>query len=508
MHFPEFDAVRAVHGYMMLKTMFSKILVLVISVLFISFIITGVIMNYSLNNMVTEQKAQQLEEISEKVITALETSLKRQTLHDPYLFISFMQTLANNNDSLIWIVGDEGDIIFYSDIPEYLRENLNITDEGWYCLPDERQYSILGSEYEIGDYFGLFKNTGVDWVTYKQHFSISNIPPYNAKASGVILVHTKVPDIYKLKSSIIVIFIISGLLGGMVSLLLSGLLSRRITKPVNQIKLAARRVASGEFSGRISVRGKDEIAELTDSFNDMVLALENLERMRRDFLGNVSHELRTPITTIKGFIDGILDGVIPAEKQEYYLSIVRDEVRRMQNLVNDLLDLAKMQAGEVVLKMTDFDINELIRRCVISLQQLFIEKNLVFKADFETERLFVHADMDSIQRVLINLIHNAIKFTPANGEIRVRTHSERDKAVIAVEDTGSGIPKDELPNIFERFYKTDKSRSTDRSGAGLGLAIARNIIMSHNESIKVESEEGHGSRFIFTLRRASGSEQY
>jgi len=200
--------------------------------------------------------------------------------------------------------------------------------------------------------------------------------------------------------------------------------------------------------------------------------------------------------------------VIPAEKQEYYLSIVRDEVRRMQNLVNDLLDLAKMQAGEVVLKMTDFDINELIRRCVISLQQLIIEKNLVFKADFETERLFVHADMDSIQRVLINLIHNAIKFTPANGEIRVRTHSERDKAVIAVEDTGSGIPKDELPNIFERFYKTDKSRSTDRSGAGLGLAIARNIIMSHNESIKVESEEGHGSRFIFTLRRASGSEQY
>ncbi|MGI6623547.1 MAG: HAMP domain-containing protein [Clostridiaceae bacterium] len=493
---------------MMLKTMFSKILALVISVLVISFIITGVIMNYSLNNMVTEQKAQQLEEISEKVITALDTSLKRQTLHDPYLFTSFIQTLANNNDSLIWIVGDDGAIIFYSDIPDYLHEKLDITDDGWFSLPDERQYSILSSKFEVGDFFGLFKNTGVDWVTHKQHFTISNIPPYDMNASGVILIHTKVPSIYRLKSSIIVMFIISGLLGGMISLLLSGLLSRRITRPVNQIKLAARRVASGEFSGRINVKGKDEIAELSDSFNDMVLALENLERMRRDFIGNVSHELRTPITTIKGFIDGILDGVIPAEKQEYYLSIVRDEVRRMQNLVNDLLDLAKMQAGEVILNMTDFDINELIRHCVISLQQLLIEKNLEFKADFETERLFVHADMDSIQRVLINLLHNAIKFTPVDGEIRIKTYLEKDKAVISVEDTGSGIPKDELPNIFERFYKTDKSRSTDRSGVGLGLAIARNIIVSHNESIKVESEEGHGSRFIFTLCRASESEQY
>jgi len=240
----------------------------------------------------------------------------------------------------------------------------------------------------------------------------------------------------------------------------------------------------------------------------MVVALENLERMRRDFIGNVSHELRTPMTTIKGFIDGILDGIIPPEKQEYYLTIVRDEVRRMQNLVNDLLDLAKMQAGEMTLNMTDFDVNELVRRCVISLQQMLIEKDLEFKADFETERLFVHADMDAIQRVLINLIHNGIKFTPPGGEISVRTYTEKDKAIISVEDTGPGIPKDELPYIFERFYKTDKSRSTDRSGVGLGLAIARNVIVSHNETIKAESEEGKGSRFIFTLRRASEPEQF
>ena len=277
-------------------------------------------------------------------------------------------------------------------------------------------------------------------------------------------------------------------------------LTKRITKPLNQMKKVARRVASGEFSERVNVRGKDEIAELSASFNNMIVALENLESMRRDFIGNVSHELRTPLTTIKGFTEGILDGVIPPEKQGSYLAIVLDETRRMQKLVNDLLSLAKMQAGEVTLNMTDFDINELIRRSVISLQHIFIEKNLEFQADFESERMFVNADSDAIQRVIINLLHNAVKFTPENGEIRVRTYTERterDKVYISVEDNGKGIPKAELPYIFERFYKTDKSRSADRSGVGLGLAIARNIIVAHNEIIKVESEEGHGS--VFTL---------
>ena len=180
----------------------------------------------------------------------------------------------------------------------------------------------------------------------------------------------------------------------------------------------------------------------------------------------------------------------------------------MQDLVNDLLSLAKMQAGEVSLNITDFDINELTRRCVISLQQMFIEKNLEFQADFETERMFVSADIDAIQRVIINLLHNAVKFTPQDGKIRVKTYTDRDKVFVAVEDNGKGIPKEDLPNIFERFYKTDKSRSADRSGVGLGLAIARNIIVSHNETIKVESEEGSGSVFTFSLRRTSVSEPY
>ncbi|NLU53375.1 MAG: HAMP domain-containing histidine kinase [Clostridiaceae bacterium] len=492
----------------MIKTMFGKILIIVILVLVISFTITGLVMNAGITRLITEQKSQQLDVISDRVINALKVLVRNGSGHDSYLFTSYLQTLAVNTDTIIWIIRDDGAIIFYSSIPEYIEDDLDISEEGWPKLPDARQYGATLEEYTTGDFYGLFKESGVEWITKSQRFTIMQTFPYNAEAKGLVLIHSQIPGIYRIKSSILVIFLSSGLIGGAIAFLFVALLSRRIVRPLNQMKVAARKVAAGEFGQRIPVVGKDEIADLSQSFNNMVVALENLEQMRNDFIGSVSHELRTPITTIKGFIQGILDDVIPPEKQKEYLTIARDEVQRMQNLVNDLLDLAKTQGGEKMLKMSDFDINELIRRCVITLQQMLIEKNLEFKADFEVERMFVHADREAIQRVILNLLHNAIKFTPENGEITIRTYKEKDKTYISVEDTGKGIPQDEIKYIFERFYKTDKSRSEDRTGVGLGLAIVRNIIVAHNEAIKVESQEGRGSKFIFTLRSASVAEPY
>lgn len=486
----------------MVRTMFGKILILVIALLIISFTLTSIIMNAVLNKMVTDQLANQLETVSEKVITALDTVIKNEAIKDPYLFINYIQTLAVNADSLIWIVSEDGTIIYYSEIPENIQYNLTESQEGLFKLPDERQYIKQPSEYEVGDYFGLFKGTGIDWVTYNKPFVIRNIPPYSLEARGMILIHSRIPSIYQLKHSIFLVFVAAGMIGGIIALIFVALLTKHITKPMNQMKAVAKKVASGEFTGRINVKGKDELSELSKSFNEMITELENLEKMRRDFIGNVSHELRTPLTSIKGFVDGIIDGVIPPEKHEYYLRIVRDETSRMQDLVNDLLSLAKLQGGEVALEYSIFDINELIRRSVISLQQMFLEKNLEFNALFETERMFVRADLDSIQRVIINLLHNAIKFTPENGVIAAKTYYEKNKVVISIEDSGRGIPKEDLPGIFERFYKTDKSRSEDRTGVGLGLAIVRNIINKHDETIKVESQEGHGTRFIFTLSKA------
>jgi signal transduction histidine kinase len=262
---------------------------------------------------------------------------------------------------------------------------------------------------------------------------------------------------------------------------------------------AARKISSGNWKTRIQIKGNDEITVLADSFNQMVDNLENLEKMRRDFIGNISHELRTPMTSINGFIEGILDGTIPDDKQEYYLNIVKDEVKRLQRLVSDLLDIARMESGETKVNIIAFDICEVIRLSVIQLQQFIEDKNIIFRANFEQETMIVQADRDAIQRVMINLIHNAIKFTPENGSISVTVRNVKGKAEITVSDTGQGIPAEDIPFIFDRFHKADKSRGKDKTSVGLGLYIVKNILKAHNENVYVESEYGKGAAFTFYL---------
>mgnify|MGYP000908390831 FL=1 len=493
------------------KTLFGKILSILVVVLVVCFSVTGVMLGIGLKRLSVDQKAEQLQIVGEKTEQALDYFLRQMNgLSDAQLFTNYLESLAENSGSAIWVVRADGSIIFYCNTPASVLKNLEKNSQGWYCLPEKwwDQPIEPGTEYQSGDFYGLFKNTGEEWVTVSRNFSIKGIPPFGLTAEGVILVHSKLPTMQNTKYSIPRIFIVAGGFGSVVALLLVFILTRRMVKPLTEMRLAARNIASGDFSKRITIRGEDEIAELSRSFNSMVDALENLENTRREFLSNISHELRTPLTTIKGFIEGILDGVIPPENQNTYLSIVRDEVRRMGKLVNDILDLARLQAGDSKLNMTVFDINETVRRCVISLQQMFVEKDLKFRAEFETERLFVKADADAIQRVLLNLLHNAVKFTPEGGNIIVRTFTNHDAVQVEVEDNGPGIPKEELPHVFERFYKADKSRGLDKTGVGLGLAIAKNIIVSHHETIRVESEEGKGAKFIFTLRKADVPEKY
>ena len=223
--------------------------------------------------------------------------------------------------------------------------------------------------------------------------------------------------------------------------------------------------------------------------------------MRRDFVANVSHELKTPMTNISGYIAGILDETIPPEKHKHYLSIVMEETYRLNRLVNDLLDLAKMESGEMRLNYQVFDINELIRRCVIKLENMLVKKDLEVEADFAQEETPVNADKDAIERVFINLLHNAVKFTPEGGKITIRTVLKKDRVIVSITDTGVGIEKEELSVIWDRFHKADKSRGKDKTGTGLGLAIVKNIINEHNQEVHVESELGKGSTFSFTLSR-------
>ena len=258
---------------------------------------------------------------------------------------------------------------------------------------------------------------------------------------------------------------------------------------------------------RVTVTGSDEISELATAFNNMASSLQELEDMRRSFLANVSHDLRTPMTTISGFIDGILDGAIPPDKYDYYLGVIATEVRRLSRLVSTLLDITKLQAGERKFKMEAFDICEMARLILISFEQKIDEKKLSVDFNCDSERMFVCADRDAIYQVLYNICDNGIKFAFEGGKYEIGITEQNKKTVISVFNEGEGIPTEDQKYIFDRFFKSDRSRGLNKTGVGLGMYIARTIIEAHGEKIWLESEPGKYCRFTFTLPSAIDAEQ-
>jgi len=486
----------------MFRSVFHKIMAIFLVVLLLCFSLAAVFFNIAINRYVIEQRTDVLNVYGKRILSALDVILDNRL--DPtasFVFQNLLEGVANNTSSLIWIVDDRGYLFAYSSIPYQFLNKLNEVN-GILQLPDQKQYAVSESEEitsEIGTFHGLFEETGMKWLTVKIPFYFHDIVIGGREFRGNVLMHTPIPEIQKSGYTIFSLLVPAILISLVLSYILVYILSKRIINPLKQITDAARRISSGDWKTRIHLKGNDEITVLADSFNQMVDNLENLEKMRRDFIANVSHELRTPMTSIKGFIEGILDGTIPEDKQEYYLNIVKEEVKRLHRLVCDLLDIARMESGETKVNITEFDICEVIRLSVIQLQQFIEEKNINFRANFEQETMYVYADKDAIQRVMINLIHNAIKFTPEEGNITVSVRNIKGKAEITVSDTGQGIPAEDIPFVFDRFHKADKSRGQDKTSVGLGLYIVKNILKTHNENITVESEYGKGTTFTFYL---------
>lgn len=258
-------------------------------------------------------------------------------------------------------------------------------------------------------------------------------------------------------------------------------------------------MAKGDFSKRIPVTSDDEIGELAVSFNQMTNSLARLEGMRKSFVADVSHELKTPMTTIGGFIDGIIDGTIDEGKQKYYLSLVSDEVKRLSRMVESMLSLSRLESDEFFLKPEKFDFRDLLLSVVISQEQRIEKKELEIKGLDGVCSATVYADRDLIHRVVYNLVDNAIKFTDSGGVLSFSLEVDSQNMSFTVKNTGNGIPKSELPYLFERFYKVDKSRSANKKSTGLGLYIVKTIVKKHNGTITVRSLENEYTAFTVSL---------
>ena len=281
-------------------------------------------------------------------------------------------------------------------------------------------------------------------------------------------------------------------------------ISEKIVAPIRQMSVATKRFSAGEFDTKIPVEGSDEIAELATAFNSMADSLANLEYMRSSFLANVAHDLRTPMTSISGFIDGILSGAIPQEQQSYYLGVIGQEIRRLSRLVSNLLDISRMEAGNRKFEKVPFDICETARIILLTFEAKIDAKKLNVEVDAPDDRLYVYSDKDAVYQVLYNLCENAVKFSRDGGIYRITIKEVGDKVSVSVFDEGVGISKEDLPNVFDRFYKSDKSRGLDRTGVGLGLYIVKTIMDNLGEQISVDSVQGEYCNFTLTLTKYTG----
>lgn len=292
------------------------------------------------------------------------------------------------------------------------------------------------------------------------------------------------------------LFLSSAIFAAALSFLVVYAFTAKLTRPLRQMSNATKAYAQGDFSKRVGVRGSDEFAELCQNFNRMASALSVLESSRRSFVANVSHELKTPMTTIGGFIDGMLDGTIPPEKHGEYLQIVSNETKRLSRLVTSMLNLSKIEAGELEPKRTEFDISSLIIDCLLSFEQEIEKKNIGIAGLDTIGQVKILADRDMLYQVVYNLVDNAVKFTNENGKITVSAgEKERNQLFVSIENTGEGVSSEEIGKIFERFYKVDKSRSYDVKSAGLGLYLCKTIVELHGGQIYAESVEGQFTRF-------------
>ena len=390
--------------------------------------------------------------------------------------------VANFINARIWVADRSGRIVLDSD-----SGKLNDSEISGFDPASESSY------YRIGNYYGMFS---------EEMLSVEAPINYNYAPIGYILIHYPMRLVVSSTNEILNIVYLTALIIFLLSLIILIVFTFYVYIPLRDITFAAREYAAGHLDYKIkTINRHDEVSYLGDTLNYMASELEDMEKYQRDFIANVSHDFRSPLTSIKGYLEAILDGTIPPELHEKYIHRVISETERLRKLTEGMISLGSMEVSKL-LKRTNFDINSTIREVCAANENNCRRKNIHFELTFEDESEMVNADHAKIQQVLYNLIDNAIKFSNQDGIIYITTGIRQRKVFISVKDTGIGIPKQSIKKIWDRFYKSDLSRGKDRTGTGLGLSIVREIIQAHGETIDVVSTEGAGAEFTFTLPAA------
>lgn len=402
--------------------------------------------------------------------TSLDTVKKQLDALDTYL------------DARIWIMNPSGRMILDS------RKPVNVENE---IIIDNFDPTItVGSYYIIGDFFQSFDED-----------MLSVFAPITSdyEVKGYVVIHYSMQQLKLAKENLLKISYITFLLLFLLSGIILIFFTEAVYRPLRKITTATEQYASGNMHYELQVESNDEMGYLASILSFMAGEIAKSEDNQKKLVANVSHDFRSPLTSIKGFLEAMQDGTVPPEMYPKYIGIVLNETDRLIKLTNSLLTLNNLNTKGMILEKKIFDLNRIIRDTSTAFEPVCIEKKIAIELVLTGDIMYVNADMGKIQQVLYNLLDNAIKFSPTNSIIKIETYEKHNKVFVSVKDHGIGIPKENLKQIWNRFYKTDLSRGKDKKGTGLGLSITKEIIRSHNEQINVVSTEGVGTEFVFSL---------
>ena len=471
-----------------MKTTFSRTFSTAAIILLSALLLLGASFRYLVKNFITENTIADLQQDAE-VICNLAAAYSLDGSLTSRDFLLNLDVAAQISDSDAVVCNAQGQVVLCSDAL------FGCEHQGMSVNQDYLEKVISGG----GDV-----STGIIKGLYDQPRYVVSMPIVSNDGntlSGIVIVSTPTAASNAIMQRISNIFLSASLVVVLVAVLAVSLFARQQSRPLRVLSQAAYAFGHGDLNARVKLSGdySEEMEELALSFNNMASLLQKSEYQRQEFVANVSHELKTPMTTISGYIDGILDGTIPESKHRYYLQIVSNETKRLSRLVRSMLDISRLQDQDIPEdKKMHFDLEECAGQVLITFEKKINDKKLDVDVDFPAHPICTIAGKDYITQVIYNLIDNAVKFCPEGGTLGLKIKEGGNKAYISVSNDGDTIPPEELPLVFDRFHKLDKSRSQNRDGWGLGLYIVKTIVTSHGENISVTSKNGR-TEFTFTM---------
>ena len=467
------------------ETLFRKYLSISLAIVLASFFLLGTVMLVFVSSFWQNEKSVLLQTNAKNIAELMENRDDVLGASNETTGLQMLtETFAANIEADIFVTDVSGTCLAGAYESSGLTESFTV--EPW----------IMNSVLKNGEYRGNGTLSGV----YKENYMIIGCAvERDGRVTGAVFATASLAALNSYRVEILRMFLWAAIAAFAIAFFAAWGFSFRMVQPLRKMAAAARSFGEGDFSVRVDESSQDEIGELAVAFNAMATSLADSECANRSFIANVSHELKTPMTTISGFIDGILDGTIPPDQEKKYLRIVSSETKRLSRLVRTMLDLSRIDNGELHLRMRRFDLTNTMLNALLSFEQRIEEKNLQILGLENAESLYVDGDPDMIHQVLYNLIENAVKFTPDGGYIALKMEKQPGKTYMAIRNSGPGIAPDEVEMVFDRFYKTDRSRNKDKTGMGLGLYIVRTIIRQHGGEITTSSIPGDYTEFSFFL---------